>query len=44
MFQKANVIFLEAPAGVGFSYSSNDNVSTDDDFVHDLFILIMMIS
>ncbi|XP_033113380.1 lysosomal protective protein-like [Anneissia japonica] len=29
----ANVIFLEAPAGVGFSYSDDKNYTTDDDQV-----------
>jgi len=29
--REANVIFLEAPAGVGFSYSSSKNYDTDDD-------------
>src|SRR6266487_635522 len=27
----ANVIFLEAPAGVGYSYKDNGNYATDDD-------------
>lgn len=31
--REANVIFLEAPAGVGFSYSLNQKYSTDDDTV-----------
>ncbi|KAL5006080.1 hypothetical protein ScPMuIL_017238 [Solemya velum] len=29
----ANVLFLEAPAGVGFSYSDDKNYTTDDDQV-----------
>ncbi|GFV17667.1 serine carboxypeptidase ctsa-4.1 [Trichonephila clavipes] len=29
----ANVIFLETPAGVGFSYSDNEKYATDDDTV-----------
>ncbi|XP_059175154.1 lysosomal protective protein-like [Physella acuta] len=31
--QVANMIYLEAPAGVGFSYSQDRNYSTDDDDV-----------
>ena len=32
-FQVANMIYLEAPAGVGFSYSDDRNYTTDDDEV-----------
>jgi len=30
---KANLLYLEAPAGVGFSYSNSLNYTTDDDLV-----------
>lgn len=30
-FQIANMIFLESPAGVGYSYSDDGNYFTDDD-------------
>lgn len=40
-FQVANVLFLEAPAGVGFSYSLNQKYSTDDDTVsYDNYVAI----
>jgi cathepsin A (carboxypeptidase C) len=29
--KEANVLFIEAPAGVGFSYSTDGNVTTSDD-------------
>ncbi|KAM3183982.1 hypothetical protein ACTXT7_009263 [Hymenolepis weldensis] len=29
----ANVVYIEAPAGVGFSYTRDGNVTTDDDMV-----------
>ena len=35
--QVANVLFLEAPAGVGYSYADDKNYTTDDDQVCDLF-------
>ncbi|VDK38921.1 unnamed protein product [Taenia asiatica] len=31
----ANVVYIEAPAGVGFSFSRDGNVTTDDDMVAD---------
>ncbi|KAJ8303416.1 hypothetical protein KUTeg_019812 [Tegillarca granosa] len=31
--QVANMLYLEAPAGVGFSYSDDKNYTTDDDLV-----------
>lgn len=31
--QITNMIYLESPAGVGFSYSADKNYSTDDDDV-----------
>ena len=30
----ANVLFLEAPAGVGYSYADDKNYTTDDDTVY----------
>lgn len=35
------MIYLEAPAGVGFSYSDDANYTTgDDDVSHMLFLLV----
>ncbi|CDI97893.1 lysosomal protective protein [Echinococcus multilocularis] len=31
----ANIVYIEAPAGVGFSFSRDGNVTTDDDLVAD---------
>uniref|UniRef100_A0A0R3RMA3 Uncharacterized protein n=1 Tax=Elaeophora elaphi TaxID=1147741 RepID=A0A0R3RMA3_9BILA len=30
----ASIVYIESPAGVGYSYSSNGNLVTDDDKVH----------
>ncbi|CAK5046306.1 unnamed protein product [Meloidogyne enterolobii] len=30
----ANVLFLESPAGVGYSYSTDENITTNDDEVN----------
>ena len=32
-FQQANVLYLEAPAGVGYSYSTDHNYTTNDNTV-----------
>lgn len=37
IFQVANMLYLEAPAGVGYSYSDDKNYTTDDDQVSILF-------
>lgn len=29
----ASVVYIEAPAGVGYSYSTDGNITTDDDQV-----------
>ena len=33
MLQVANMLYLEAPAGVGYSYSDDGNYTTNDDVV-----------
>ena len=33
MLQLANMLYLEAPAGVGYSYSDDKNYNTSDDEV-----------
>jgi cathepsin A (carboxypeptidase C) len=33
----ANVLYMEAPAGVGYSYSSDKNYRTSDDQVRNFF-------
>ena len=30
----ASIVFIEAPAGVGYSYSSDGNTTTSDDLVN----------
>ncbi len=36
LFQISNMLYLEAPAGVGYSYSEDKNYTTGDDqvFIH----------
>lgn len=37
----ANVLYIESPAGVGYSYDDKGNVATSDDEVCDSFLLII---
>ena len=38
------MLYLEAPAGVGYSYATDKNYTTDDDQVRRVFYFIVVVS